>query len=242
MKKTYNYILLVCLLVISGCGQGLENTGEKNPNVVLPIEVVLNVPEEAKVGEEIIISSAVSQGEDLIEDASEVIFEIWEEGRQDKGMMIEPSEQEGHLYKLTHIFEKEGKHHIKVHVTARDMHRMPATEINIGADGVEQEMNHEKESNHTHIGHHSNFEVTTKIENENLRVVIERENVLFTKGKVTLELIKNGDEHTIWLDAIETEAGVYEVAEIANLQGIFQVVIHIEQEMIHDHIETEITF
>lgn len=118
-------ILLVFVLL--GCSRD-DTTAEP----VEPIEVELQVPEKGKVNEPIEISATVTQGDELVADADEVIFEIWKDGNKEECEMIGYDFHENGTYSIVTTFTDEGVFHVQVHVTARRMHVMPTKQITIG--------------------------------------------------------------------------------------------------------------
>ena len=61
--------------MLAGCGQDKDVPTE----AVLPevIDVELTVPEQGNANEPITLTTLVTQGEEKVEDASEVQYEIW---------------------------------------------------------------------------------------------------------------------------------------------------------------------
>ena len=63
-----------------------------------PLEVELTVTESVEVNEAVTMEALVTQGEEGVEDADEVVFEIWEEGKQDKGEKIDSVNEKKGIY------------------------------------------------------------------------------------------------------------------------------------------------
>lgn len=120
--------ILISFLLI-GCNKEVAQEHDENRE---PVQVDLHVPEQGDVNEPIEISATVTQGEERVEDADEVVFEIWENGKKDESEMIEYEYQENGTYYIEISFPEEGTFHVQVHVTARRMHVMPTKQITIG--------------------------------------------------------------------------------------------------------------
>src|SRR5690625_140540 len=88
LKRTYfivTSIIFVCFLVLTACGG--SNGADDLLDESIPIEVELEVPESADPNEEVTFTSIVTQGDDLVDDATEVIYEIWLEGQKEESEM-----------------------------------------------------------------------------------------------------------------------------------------------------------
>ncbi len=125
-------VSLMCLLILVACS-GSETTEEtpNNTEELGPLVVDLSVPDTGEIGEPIMFSTAVTQGDEGVEDANEVVYEIWLEGSKEESELIETDKQDGHLYMLQYTFEVAGTYHVQTHVTARGMHQMPTEQIRI---------------------------------------------------------------------------------------------------------------
>lgn len=114
---------------------GCSNGSTKEETVPQIIEVsVKTKPEILIVNKEITIVAKVTQGEDIVDDADEVKFEIWKEGeKEDQHEEVEAkwNKSEG-VYYVEKIFEEQGIYNVIAHVTARGMHSMPKVQIEVG--------------------------------------------------------------------------------------------------------------
>jgi hypothetical protein len=100
---------------------------------VNPIETAFNSPETAEPGEEMTLSVTVVQGEEVVEDADEVVYEVWESGHRSDSEML-PAEHIGDgVYEAETVFEEEGLYFAQAHTTARRLHVMPKQEITVGS-------------------------------------------------------------------------------------------------------------
>ncbi|MDF0728383.1 FixH family protein [Cytobacillus sp. S13-E01] len=125
MKKL-SFLFFSIFIVLIGCSGEVQNTGE-----VHFIEVEIQTPEKIEPNEEIEISAFVTQGEEEVNDANEVKFEIWKNGQEDHEMVEGNHKGEG-IYSITKTFDKDGIYSVVAHVTARDMHSMPKKEFVVG--------------------------------------------------------------------------------------------------------------
>ena len=126
-KKGFLLFLFFGLLV--GCSQNHEEKSNIASETPEPVEVVLEVPETAAVGKIILLQAQVTQGEEKVSDAEEVVFEVWKDGDDENSILIDYEEEENGTYWAETVFESEGKYVVQVHVTARRMHVMPKAEV-----------------------------------------------------------------------------------------------------------------
>lgn len=133
MKKWLPLLLVAMLTAaLAACGQTDKNTSSED-DVLLPLEVELTVTEEVGVNEDVQMKAVVSQGEEMIEDADEVVYEVWEEGKKEDSVMIDSVNEKKGVYTATTSFDHDGIFHIQVHVTARALHTMPVKKVVVKA-------------------------------------------------------------------------------------------------------------
>ncbi|MBY0145993.1 FixH family protein [Neobacillus niacini] len=146
MKKIlFLSLMVLSVLIISACNnkEKQEQADDKLPEFV---EVNLSVtPEHGKANEPIIFEAKVTQGEENVEDADEVKFEIWR-AKDEKHEKIEVEHSEDGIYRLEKAFEQEGTYYIISHVTARDMHNMPKKEFVVGTASEPEDPDEMKDS------------------------------------------------------------------------------------------------
>ncbi|WP_078394597.1 FixH family protein [Shouchella patagoniensis] len=157
MKKQMITVLAFCGVAFLGaCGNEDANDPHLVPEIV---DAQIQVPETVKIGEDTKLSVRLAQGEEQVEDAHEVVFEVWKDQERDNGTLEEAPHQENGVYGITHTFEEDGIYIVQTHVTARDMHVMPKQMI-VAGDVSEEEVeafqesegnsNDEEESQHHH--------------------------------------------------------------------------------------------
>jgi len=97
---------------------------------VEPIEVEVLNDSEATVGDEWALQAKVTQENEPIEDADEVIFEVWHD-EDEQGAMIDGVHAGNGIYEADYQFQEASTYYVQPHVTARGMHRMPVHEVDV---------------------------------------------------------------------------------------------------------------
>lgn len=130
MKKTIIYILALILIVLTACS-GNEEERVEDTDELKSLEVDFEVPETAKAGEKILLKATVTYGDEKVEDADDVSFEYWEEGKEDDSIIIESINNGDGTYTAEIALENEGDFSIYAHTTARGLHTMPLKSITV---------------------------------------------------------------------------------------------------------------
>jgi hypothetical protein len=249
VRKTIGIVALIVLflIILTACGQTEEEQGSVElVDELTAIEVELDIPEFAEIGEAVTFNSIVTHGDDLVEDANEVIYEIWLDGQKEASIMVEADAQEGHIYSLDYTFEEAGVYHVQTHVTARGMHRMPTEQIQIGEEEITADHSHshdqQHDDNHAHHHHHNDVDIDTELKNDRLVVQIVVEGDKYESGNVTFEMWQEEGEQRDWLDLFEVGNGVYELRDIEGLSGQYSVIVHIQDEELHEHVNMTLDF
>lgn len=126
------------LLAAAGCaGTGANagsdgmNMGDNGFSAAVPIKVEIGIePAAPGVGESVRLLATVAQGDETVDDADEVKFEIWRDG-DTKHEEIPAKPQGKGEYAITTTFQEAGTYHVISHVTARGMHTMPEREFTV---------------------------------------------------------------------------------------------------------------
>ncbi|EMR06268.1 hypothetical protein C772_01913 [Bhargavaea cecembensis DSE10] len=141
MKK-FNFMLLSAFLILllaacgtaedgkSGDGGGHDGSHAEHGDedaVVHPLTVDMQLPEKAAAGEEVTIRTVVTLGDEVVEDADEVKYEIQNEAGESEMIVAEFDGEES--YPITKTFDEPGTYKVIPHTTARGQHTMPAKEI-----------------------------------------------------------------------------------------------------------------
>jgi hypothetical protein len=143
-KKLFLSLMFLSVLIISACN---NNDQQEQPDEKLPefVEVELSVtPEHGKANEPIILEAKVTQGDENVEDADEVKFEIWR-AKDENHEKIKVEHSEDGIYRLEKSFAQDGTYYIISHVTARDMHNMPKKVFVIGSPSEPEDPNETKD-------------------------------------------------------------------------------------------------
>ncbi|MEK3933760.1 FixH family protein [Sporosarcina sp. FSL W7-1349] len=245
MKRIIGWLLIgMTLAVLAACGKNEEPEVSTEPEEILPIAVELTVTEQVETGETVKMEALVTQGEEKVEDADKVVFEVWEEGKKDDSVMMDSTNAKEGLYTAETTFDHDGLFHIQVHVDARGMHTMPKKEVTVG-DGGNYEAVQEEEDGHEH-GHADGFsmhfvkpEAVAAEEEQELMVHLQMDGHPLDQANVRYEIWNEGNENEKdWVDAEETQAGEYTATHTFAEPGTFHIQIHVENEDgLHEHEE-----
>lgn len=154
MKKTIAVIALATLALV-GCSDKETTTKESthHEGTLEIIEVVIQTPETLPVAEEIALSAKVTQGEESVDDAESVEFEVWESGMRDEGVMMEGKLTEDGVYEANHTFDHDGVYYMFAHTTARGLHTMPKQELVVGSPDMSTIMPDESNESMSDMNH-----------------------------------------------------------------------------------------
>ncbi|MDQ0162028.1 FixH family protein [Aeribacillus alveayuensis] len=139
MKKFQFLTIVFVFLLAAGCAADSDQTSEEKndqneasmeeqPQM---LEANIIVPEAISPHEEVTMKVEVTQGDEVVDDASEVMFEIWQDDKENSEMIKAEHEGNG-VYSITKQFEQNGIYHVQTHVTARDLHVMPTKQFVVG--------------------------------------------------------------------------------------------------------------
>ncbi|MBN8192537.1 FixH family protein [Bacillus sp. NTK074B] len=242
MKKLSLFMLVGFLaLFIAACGNSNEDNGAKDDEKLEAIEAKLDVPEKGEKGQTVSLSTKVTQGDENVEDAGEVKYEIWKNDHKEESEMIEAKHDKDGVYKADKTFEEDGMYTVQVHVTARDMHTMPKTEIVIG--NAEAGEHDEAGEDHHHGDHESTVSIhlmkpdsITAGEEADMMVHVENEEAPLEDARVRFEIYQDGQEKHEWVDLTPDEAGKYSGSYTFPEKGSYNVQVHVTKgEEIHEH-------
>ncbi|WP_339179333.1 FixH family protein [Oceanobacillus sp. FSL W7-1293] len=157
MKKKNFFILIALMAVLAACSNNEADTAEEEDtdSMELPVlEVDFDVPEHVEVGETIDLTAHVTFDDEPVEDAREVLFEVWTQGHADDSVEIEGVHQEDGTYTASFTFEEEAVYEMYAHTTARELHVMPLETVIAGdAEPSEEEAHDEMDHEHHEHGH-----------------------------------------------------------------------------------------
>jgi len=232
------FILLISIFVIAACGKE-ENEKQTQQAPPLPISVDLQVPETPDVGQEVELAAKVTQGEEVVADASEVEFEIIEETSGKKQMI--PAELKDDVYSIMTTFDQPGSYTVTSHVTARDMHTMPTKVVEVQGEATTAPQEHSEGHSHHH-GAVIDFEDGTAVAGEEtiLSTAITFEDEPLTEAAVRFEIWKDGSEQHDWVDTTEITDGQYSARYTFKANSKYFVQVHVEKDPdLHDHVTKE---
>ncbi|QQK78042.1 CopD family protein [Salicibibacter cibarius] len=124
------YIALFVMSVYTSLMMGADVETIAKDTSTESIEVDILNDSEATVGEEWTLQAEVTQEDEPVEDADEVIFEVWHD-EDEQGIMIDGKHTGNGIYKADYQFSEASTYYVQPHVTAKGQHRMPAHEVDV---------------------------------------------------------------------------------------------------------------
>ena len=246
MKKLLVLLIGLAIAALVGCsgGNDKENaSGGDEPPKMIEVEILL--PDNIDPNVETEIKAHVTQGDENVEDANEVKFEVFKQGEKDHEMLEAKHVGDG-IYSVKKTFAEEGKYVVISHVTAREMHNMPKKDFVVG-NPAEHESAHESSEGHEHAHGESNvaidFPVTSAEAGKEtaLSAMIKHEDKPLEGAKITFEIWKNGQEKHEFIPAKGAGGGQYETKHTFPSAGDFTVNVHVEKGDLHEHEEKTVT-
>ena len=156
MKK-WMFSLVAVPILLFGCNEeNVVDTLDSGENIPVAIEVEIVNELTIEPAVDATLAARVTQGDEVVEDADEVTFEVWESGKRDEGMMLEGTLQENGTYTAQYIFPHDGVYYMFAHTTARGMHVMPKVELIVGnpdMSKVVEDMSDASMNHHEHTKH-----------------------------------------------------------------------------------------
>ncbi|MGA9288367.1 MAG: FixH family protein [Anaerobacillus sp.] len=249
MKKIGSWIsILSVAMVLAACGQDNANESEgastAEETQVETLDVALDTPEKAEAGETLTFTATVTQDDEKVDDADEVMFEVWKEGAKDDSEMIEASNDGDGVYSAEKTIDENGKYFVQSHVTARDLHTMPKNEVMIGSEeeATSDSGEHEHEHESAVSMHLMKPDEIKSNEDVDIMVHLQKEDTPLTNADVRFEISKDGEEKADWVDAKEMKDGEYESTTSFKDAGAYTITIHVENdEGLHEHTEESVT-
>lgn len=243
MNKKIGIALLVGILGLLGACNQEESEPITEAPEIFQLEADLTATETAEVGGTVAMKTIVTQGEEKIDDADEVVYEIWEEGKKAEGEMIDSINEGEGVYTAETSFDHDGLFHIQVHVTANAQHTMPLVEVTVGDGGNYEEA--DVEENHHAEGFSMHFMKPEDIktsEETDFVVHVQLDKDALEGANVRYEIWDESSEAAHdWVDTSETTAGEYAATHVFEEAGTYTVQIHVENvDGLHEHEEHEI--
>lgn len=245
MKRCLIILASFVLLVLAACGTNTDSengSAEDVDRALLPLVVEILTEEDAfHPGVEGKFEIEVTEGEEKVTDADEVLFEIGKPGEEDEAEKIEGVHDGEGKYSLAYTFSDDGIYYMIPHVTARGKHTMPKKLFYVGDVDEDDYAHSESDEDHYHTEDFSIHlmkpdMIKTDIETEWI-VHIEKDGLPFTDAEVRLEFWKTDEVQHDFIPAEEVNAGEYIVNWVFAEQGEHHIQIHVEKEDLHEHIE-----
>ncbi|WP_253735928.1 FixH family protein [Paenibacillus sp. FJAT-26967] len=136
-------LMMIAIMALAGCGSSSGGSGHEGhtaggnlpggADALTPIEAEVKLPQEpVKAGSTATVEVIVTQAGKPVDDAEEVLFEVWKEGTpDDKHEKIKAEHGQNGAYTLKKKFTEPGNYSIISHVSARTMHTMPQVELKV---------------------------------------------------------------------------------------------------------------
>lgn len=250
MKRFLLGITLTLSVILSACAADEDHNDHTMSDNDVPemLMVELTVPETAVTGEEVEFVAKVTQGDEVVEDANEVEFEVLNKSTGEKEMM-EGTLNKDKNYSTSYLFEEVGVYDITSHVTARNMHTMPTKTIEVtgeevvstttGTNSTTETTSHSEVAEHHGDGATIGFEDgTAKVgEAVELTATILMSESPLEGARVQYEIVRNDADYHHWVEASESEPGKYQIEFIFTESGTYEVQVHVTKgDEIHDHV------
>ena len=158
LMKILQFVFFIVIIVsLSACG-GESNMDEQQMMTFVDVKISTE-PKNIMPGEEVTVQAHVTQGEENVNDADYVTFEIWKKGEEPEepeeydieniddyysNIGIEGELQGEGIYSIKTTFEEEGIYYVTAHVTARGMHNMPKKELIVGNVSTKENQTQDK--------------------------------------------------------------------------------------------------
>ncbi|MCP8615364.1 FixH family protein [Salirhabdus salicampi] len=250
MKKKHLLWFPIYILFLVSCGTQQEYGQSDGGNNDLPEMIKVEIqtsPDEEQIqpNESFTLSAKVTQGDESVNDADEVLFEFWQEGDPDeKHEMTQGEFQADGVYSIEKTVQEAGVYNVIAHVTARDMHNMPQKQFIIGDVEGSKHIDDDGNKERAHEEHLHQTEVKIDIivdgeikQNEEVMLItyIEKDDGPVTEANVTFELWKEGAEKHDYIPAKETHDGEYSLNHTFAHSGEHHIKIHFEKGDLHEH-------
>lgn len=132
--------LIIFVLLIGAAAACSSQTGQTNETPQM-LNVELSVkPDKIKPNQPVTFEAKVTQGNEAVNDADQVVFEIWR-AKAKQHERIEIKHPKNGVYSLEKAFPEDGTYYIISHVTARNMHNMPKKVFIVGIPSGPEDSN-----------------------------------------------------------------------------------------------------
>lgn len=216
------------LLIGTACSSNDTDESSSKQETLEPIEVEIHTkPDTLEAGKEITIEAKVTQENKAVEDADEVLFEVWQDG-DDNHEKIEGKHQGDGVYSIKQTFKEDGIYYVIAHVTARNMHNMPKKELVVG---------HVSHDPHDHHGSGKNglvlhIQLDKSIragEETTLTAHVMKDDKALEKATVSFEVWKKGEKEKRTIEAKEGKPGEYQAKTTFSSKGEYVVKLQMKK-------------
>lgn len=222
-------MLAVIMISLVACGEQEEELHF--------LEVDFDVPEQVAVNETVELKATVTYGEELVTDADEVVFEVWEKNDRENAQFYDAVNNEDGTYTYELSFDRDGIFEMYAHTTARDQHTMPLREVTVGEGGEYEDVDDLGFQTEGFDLHFMEIEEEdAKVGNEiDLITHVMLDGEPLQDASVSYEVWHEDDEENQeWIDATE-ELDEYVATYTFEETGIYYIQIHVETDDLHEH-------
>lgn len=143
-------------ILLAGCNDSEDVQTNVNDVSMHIVEVDILTPKQLNPQEPILLEAQVTQGGEVVNDADDVTFEVWESGLREQGVMLEATLTEDGKYSVEHTFEKEGVFFMFAHTNARGLHIMPKQQVVVGNPDLSNVLPDDSSDSMEHMEDHHN--------------------------------------------------------------------------------------
>lgn len=136
MKRAWSGLVLTTWL-LAACSEPAAISSSQTAQMEM-IDVTFLIPATLPVGPAT-LSVALTQEDDIVDDADSVVFEVWAAGNATEAEHINAIYTTDGIYEAAYTFKEEGIYYMFAHTTARGLHVMPKQQMIVG-DVSEQMM------------------------------------------------------------------------------------------------------
>ncbi|MBM7097726.1 MULTISPECIES: FixH family protein [Alteribacter] len=233
----------VLLFVLAACSDDPLIEEPESAGTGERINVRMLFDDDIQPNEETTLRVEVKQAGEEVDDADEVMFEIWPHGRSYESTELEAEHEGGGIYASSFTFDEENLFYIQPRVTARDRQSVMLSELIVGDFLIRSgnQGNNEAEVPEELIAFFGANDELYAGEPAMLTVQVNWEDEPWTNGEVLFDLWQNGEEPDT-LKTREVEPGTYELEHTFETSGKYHIMIHFhdETEELDAHIEDKL--
>lgn len=130
MKKFW-FALAATAVITVGCNSEEIPTNEDTTDLQI-VEVEITTDEKLNPNEPVLLEALVTQGDEFVNDADNVTFEVWESGLREHGEMVDGVFTQDGKYSVEYTFDHDGVYFVFAHTNARGLHIMPKKQLTVG--------------------------------------------------------------------------------------------------------------